>query len=56
MCILYFGHALINFQEWLFDTLWYICQEFNPFPNTFRDRPKLKQAADDNLNLAIKGF
>ena len=30
---------------------------FNPFPNTpFWDHPKLKEAADDNLNLAIKGF
>ena len=30
---------------------------FNPFPNTsFREGPKFKEAADDNLNVAIKGF
>ena len=30
---------------------------FNPFPNTpFWDRPKFKEAADDNWNMAIKEF
>ena len=30
---------------------------FNPFPNALScDRPKLKEAADDNLQLAIKGY
>ena len=30
---------------------------FNPFPNTpFSDRPKLKEAAEDNWNVAIKGL
>ena len=29
----------------------------NPFPDTpFLDRPKIKEAADDNSNRAIKGF
>ena len=29
----------------------------NPFPNTpFWDRPKFKEAADDNWNVVIKGF
>ena len=29
----------------------------NPYPNTpFRDRPKFKEAADNNWNVAIKGF
>ena len=29
----------------------------NPFPNTpFWDRPKLKETADDNWNVAIEGF
>ena len=29
---------------------------FNPLPNTpFWDRPKFKEAADDNWNVAIKG-
>ena len=29
----------------------------NPFPNTpFWDRPRFKEAADDNWNVAIKGF
>ena len=29
----------------------------NPFSNTpFWDSPKLKEAADDNWNVAIKGF
>ena len=29
----------------------------NPFTNTpFWDRPKFKEAADDNWNVAIKGF
>ena len=29
----------------------------NPFPNTaFLDRPKFKEALDDNWNVAIKGF
>ena len=28
-----------------------------PFPNTpFRDRPKFKEAADDNYNVGVKGF
>ena len=32
-------------------------KEFNPFPNTpFWDCPKFKEAADDNWNVAIKGF
>ena len=30
---------------------------FNPFPNTpFLGRSKFKEAADDNWNVAIKGF
>ena len=30
---------------------------FNPFPNTpYLDCPKLNEAEDDYLNLAIKGF
>ena len=30
---------------------------FNPFPNTpYWDCPKLKEAADDNSNVAIKRF
>ena len=30
---------------------------YNPFPNTpFWDNPKLKEAADINWNVAIKGF
>ena len=30
---------------------------FNPFPNKqFLDRPKFKEAAVDNCNVAIKGF
>ena len=29
----------------------------NPYPNTpFWDGPKFKEAADDNWNMAIKGF
>ena len=29
----------------------------NPFPNTpFWDRPKFKETADDNWNVAIEGF
>ena len=32
-------------------------QLFNPFPNTpFWDRPRFKEDADDNWNVAIKGF
>ena len=35
----------------------YILKSFNPFPNTpFWDRPKFKEAADDNWNVAYKGF
>ena len=34
-----------------------VVEKFNPFPNTpLWDRPKFKEAADDNLNVAIKGF
>ena len=29
----------------------------NPFPNTpFWDRPKFKEVADDNWNVAFEGF
>ena len=32
-------------------------KSFNPFSNSlFWDRPKFKEAADDNWNLANKGF
>ena len=32
-------------------------RELNPFPNTpFWDRPKFKEAADDDWNVAIKEF
>ena len=39
----------------------FVCQSpgggINPFPNTsFWDHPKFKEAADDNLKLATKGF
>ena len=31
--------------------------DINPFPNTlFWDCPKFKEAADDNWNVAVKGF
>ena len=31
--------------------------DFNQFPNTpLWDRPKFKEAADDNWNVAIQGF
>ena len=34
-----------------------MCLKVHPFPNKlFRDRTKFKEAADNNLNLAIKGF
>ena len=32
-------------------------QSLNPFPNTpFSDHPKFNEGADDNCNVAIKGF
>ena len=40
------------------EVVWSIdLQNINPFPNTpFWDHPKFKEAADDNWNVAIKGF
>ena len=33
------------------------CRMINPFPKTpFWDRPKFKEAADNNWNVAIKRF
>ena len=35
----------------------HLVDELNPFPNTpFWDCPKFKEAADDNWNVATKGF
>ena len=37
--------------------LFSVTYQLNPFPNTpFWDRLKLKEATDDNWNVAIKGF
>ena len=36
---------------------WFFSWTLNPFPNSpFWDFPKFKEAADDNWNVAIKGF
>ena len=34
-----------------------VCKFINPFPDTpFLDRPKFKEAADNNWNVASKGI
>ena len=34
-----------------------VCININPFPNIpFWDRPKFKEATDDNRNVANRGF
>ena len=46
---------LFSKQPWSFQHFAGKC--FNPLPNTlFWDYPKFKEAADDNWNVAIKGF
>ena len=56
ICIIKDLHSFRWFVSDLYKNI-AVAEIVNPFPNTpFWDRPKFKEAADNNWNVVIKGF